>query len=332
MSHPFLARTGTPASRMGLGSHALSGTYGPVDARTVADLLAFAVDEGVALIDGAGCTRSEPARRRAVHRVIAARRDQVVLSGHLRPADEAADPVAACEALLRRLRVDYLDICFLDAGLDPRTDQGPDTGPNALLGTALADVPLEERIGAVAGLVEAGKVRHLGVRNATGGQLRLAHRTHPIAALAVDYSLAARGAETDRLPAARELGLAVVAAAPLNRGLLTGRVPVAADPPGLIPATAATLRRLQELAAELDVGMARLALAWLLSRGADIIPVPSTRNRVHLEMNMMAARMTVPAEALERLTDAAGATGADAPEAAGRSDGAAGEGAGPPRQ
>lgn len=279
-SPTFLGRTGPAASRIGLGCGSFSGVYGPVDQRAAADILAFALDQGVALIDSAGCALGD-AGRRPVHRLIAARREQIVLTGHLRPADEAGGAVAACEALLRRMRVDHIDLCFLDAGF---------TG-----------LRLEDRVSALAGLIAAGKVRHLGLREASGAQLRLAHRIHPVAALAVEYSLIAREPEIERLPAARELGVAVVGTAPLGRGLLTGRDLAAAG--GGSPARA-TLRRLQAVAADLDVGMPRLALAWLLSRGPDIIPVPSTGNRVHLEMNLMATRMTAPAGALDRLTEA----------------------------
>jgi aryl-alcohol dehydrogenase-like predicted oxidoreductase len=118
--------------------------------------------------------------------------------------------------------------------------------------------------------------------------------------MVLEYSLLAREAEADRLPMARRLGIGIVAAAPLGRGLLTGRVPPAGRSAGLGDA----LRRLQELASEMDVGAARLALAWLLARGLDVVPVPSTRDRVHLEMNMLALDVALSNKVDKALSEA----------------------------
>jgi aryl-alcohol dehydrogenase-like predicted oxidoreductase len=197
---------------------------------------------------------------------------QVVIDGS--PAYLAA----ACDASLRRLKTDCIDLYYL-YGVDPR-------------------VPVEESIGKLAELVRMGKIRYLGLCGASAADLRRAQAMHPISALAVEYSLFSRAAETGPLPAAAELGVGVVACCPLNRGLLSGGAPEAA------PADErAALQALAAQAAELDLGTARLALAWLLEWRDDIVAVPSTRSLAHLEMNASAAEIHLARDTCLRLAE-----------------------------
>ena len=270
------------ASRIGLGCRSFAGPGGPVDPRAAAALIWFAVEEGVALIDDAGIVL-DSAGHRQIRQTIAARREEILLTAHVRlePGHTRCGSMA-CDAELRRMAVDHIDICFLHAAGSP--------------------IPIEDQVGDLAQLVAAGKIRRLGIVDGTGQDLRRAHATHPLGAFSSRYSLLDRRTETDCLPVARELGLMVVAAAPLGGGMLTSRLvdprlAEASRPPSLTDA----LCELQRLATELNTGIARLALAWVLSRGPDIAPVPSTRDHVHLEMNVMAQRLRIPPEIADRL-------------------------------
>jgi len=280
---PGLTRPGV--SRIGLGCRAFIGPDDRVDPRTAAALIRFAVEEGVALIDDAGSVL-DGAGRRQVRRIIATRREEILLTAHVR-AEPNRSPLGGlvCDAELRRMAVDHIDICFLH--------------PNG------SQVPIEDHVGDLAKLVAAGKIRGLGIADGTGQDLRRAHATHPIVAISSRYSLLERGMEVEVLPVARELGLIVVAAAPLGGGTLADRTLDPGSAEALRhPALAKALCELQELATELNTGRARLALAWLLSRGPDVTAVPSTRDRVHLEMNLMARRVQIPSEVADRLTAA----------------------------
>jgi aryl-alcohol dehydrogenase-like predicted oxidoreductase len=279
---PGLTRPGV--SRIGLGCRAFTGPRGPLDARSAAALVGFAADKGVALIDGLG-SALDSAGRRQVRRVVADRREEILLTAHVHPLPgRAPGGAAACDAELRRMAVGYLDICFLHP-----------TG---------SGIPIEDHVGDLAESVAAGKIRRLGIAGGSSQDLRRAHATHPIDAFSTPYSLLERRSEADGLPTARELGLMVVAAAPLGQGVLTNHTlnPCSAEA-SRRPVLAQALRELQELATELNIGSARLALAWLLSQGPDIVPVPSTRDRVHLEMNVMAQRVHVPPEVAARLAE-----------------------------
>jgi aryl-alcohol dehydrogenase-like predicted oxidoreductase len=270
------------ASRIGLGCRAFAGPGGLVDPRAAAALIWFAIEAGVALIDDVGSVLDGVGRSQ-VHRTIAARREEILLTAHVRPEPgRAPDGSLACDAELRRMAVDHIDICFLHA-----------TG---------SGIPIEDHVGDLAQLVAAGKIRRLGIADGTSQDLRRAHATHPIVAFSSRYSLLERRTEADSLPVARELGLMVVAAAPLGRGVLANHTPDQRSAEAWRhPVLAEALSGLQELATELNIGRARLALAWLLSRGPDIAPVPSTRDRVHLEMNVMAQRVQLPPEVADRL-------------------------------
>lgn len=262
-------------SRLGLGSLPFSGFYGPCETATAVELIHRALDAGIALLD---VTDPSPDGRglRAVREALATRRDSVFLAVHGRaPREGTAEEIQAVEALLRDLDTDRLDLYYL-----PRSAGG---------------APLEDRVGALGAMVAAGKVRHLGVHGAGAEEIARAHISHPIAALAVEYSLTARGAERDRLPVARRLGLTVVACRPLAGGVLTGR------PTRRSPQEARLHEGLRDAAAALDIGIGRLALAWLLAQGEDIVPVPGTSDKVHLEMNLRSERVRMPAEVCARL-------------------------------
>lgn len=273
-----------PLARSGLGCLPLSGGYGPVDHRMGVRLVHCALDAGIGLLDLADFTRERHGERvlgAALHR----RRDRVLVSGHVGWDPRAAEPAAAARQvhrLLRRTGLGYLDVCFLH----------PAGGP----------VALEERYAALVPLVESGAVLHLGLYEPTAAQLQRAHAVHPVATLALEYSLAQRRAELDLLPAARSIGAGVAACRPLARGFLAGRIArndrlglveprlrVLGSDPAQPSDTRERLRRLEHIAAEVDLSTGRLALAWLLARGPDVVALPGSTDCVHVEMNMAAA-------------------------------------------
>lgn len=284
---------------VGLGCRALTGGYGPVDEDEAVRTIQHALDIGITLFDVADFYGAGEAER-IVGRAIAGRRDEALIAtrGGLR-FDAAGRPVGvdgrpaslsrACDASLRRLAVDRIDLYYL-ARVDP-------------------DVPVEESVGRLAELVDAGKIKSVGLTKVTAEELHRAHATHPIAALAHEYSLLERGIEAEQLPAARALGVTVMACRPLARGLLTGRISsvdqlapddLRRDDPRFWRENAARRRDMllaaERMTAEKDISLGRLALAWLLAQPG-VLPVPSTRNRLHLEMNAAAIgiRLT-PAE------------------------------------
>ena len=202
----------------------------------------------------------------------------------------------ACEASLRRLGVEVIDLYYLHR-IDP-------------------DVPIEETVGAMAALVRAGKVRHLGLSEAGPESLRRASRVHPITALQTEYSLWSRHVEAEILPACRELGIGFVAYAPLGRGLLTGNIRRLDDiaphdrrrihprfHAGNLERNLELVESLERVARERGVTAAQHALAWLLSRGDDIVPIPGTKRRRFVEDNAAAVELSLTAEELATLTD-----------------------------
>ena len=188
--------------------------------------------------------------------------------------------------MLKRLRTDRIDLLYQHR-VDPA-------------------VPIEDVVGAMAELVRAGKVRHLGLSEVSAATLRRAHAVHPIAAVQSEYSLWSRDVEAEVLPACRELGIGLVPYSPLGRGFLTGRLASSAvlapddyrhslprfQPPAMA-ANAHMVAGLQRLAAARGATAAQLALAWLLAQGADIVPIPGARSLAHLEENVAAARITL---------------------------------------
>jgi aryl-alcohol dehydrogenase-like predicted oxidoreductase len=290
-------------SPIGVGCAAFTGGYGTVGERDVATVVRQALSIGVAAFDLADFYAGGEVER-MVGAAIAGYRDEAFVAtrgglrfdGGGRPTGIDGSPEhlsRACDASLRRLGIDRIDLYYL-ARVDPR-------------------VPVEESVGRLGELVARGKIRYIGLSRASAGQLRRAHSVHPIAALAGEYSLLERGAEAAGLPAARALGVTVVACRPLARGLLTGRIGSAEQlAPGDLrlrdrrfsPASAARRRDMllaaEAMAAQKDVSLGRLALAWLLAQ-PDVVPVPSTRSGLHLEMNAAALAVRLTAEDRARL-------------------------------
>jgi aryl-alcohol dehydrogenase-like predicted oxidoreductase len=295
-----LGRAGPPVGRIGFGAMSFVGYYGAADDGEGVRAVNRALDLGVTLIDTAE-SYGEGSNEELVGRAIAGRRDEVVLATkssrgspeHLRRAIEAS---------LARLRTDHLDLYYLH-----RVD---------------AEVPIEESVGAMADLVAAGMVRHVGLSEPGPQTLRRAHAVHPIAAVQSEYSLLHREPQETMLPLARELGVAWVAYSPLSRGLLTGRfrrpddlgphdwrrqVPRFQD--GNLERNLEVVRRLEAIAAGRDVPVATLALSWLLHQGDDVIPLIGSSRADRIERNLEALGLDLSPGELEAI-DAAAPVGA----------------------
>jgi len=281
-----LGSAGLVSSAIGLGTVAFTGTYGPVSRRECIRTIGHALDVGITMVDTAD-SYAHGGIERMIGESLSGRRDDALIGTqvgfHRATAGKApvidgspAYLAAACDASLKRLRTDFIDLLYL-ASVDPR-------------------IPVEESIGKLAELVKAGKVRYVGLCAASADDLRRAHAIHPISALAVSYSLRHRSAEREALSAAAALGVGIVACRPLARGLLTGGVAVETS-----AREREALRAMQAQAAELDLGVARLALAWLLAWRDDVVPVPSTRSLAHLEMDASASGIRLTRETCVRL-------------------------------
>jgi aryl-alcohol dehydrogenase-like predicted oxidoreductase len=293
-------------SALGLGCMGMSAWYGEIDEDESTATIHRALDLGVTFLDTADIYGAG-ANERLVGRAIAARRDEVVLAtkfGNVlepeggRRIDGRPEYVRrAFHASLERLGVDHVDLYY-----QHRVD---------------AATPIEETVGAMAELVAAGKVRHLGLSEASPETIRRAHAVHPITALQTEYSLWTRDPEDGVLDTCRELGIGFVAYSPLGRGFLAGRfaTPDELDDddfrkhnPRFSDEAFAHNRRLaervRELAEERDVTPAQLALAWVLSRGEDVVPIPGTKRRSYLEQNAAAAEIALSGEDLELLDEA----------------------------
>ena len=308
MTAPFprrtLGRNGLVVSALGLGCMGMSDFYGPSEEATNLAVLHHALDIGVNFLDTAdmyGVGENE----KLLAKVLRERRDEIVLAtkfGNVRGPDGAFLGVngrpeyvtAACDASLQRLGVDCIDLYY-----QHRVDR---------------TVPIEDTVGAMARLVEAGKVRHLGLSEAAPATLRRAAAVHPIAALQTEYSLWTRDVEAEILPTCRELGIGFVPYSPLGRGFLTGAIAstdtLAADDwrrqnPRFQDENAAQNRALVEAVTTLSQARgctpAQLALAWLLHQGEDIVPIPGTRRIARLDENAGAAHIALTSEELARI-------------------------------
>ena len=288
-------------SALGLGCMGFSQAYGPADDTESVATIRAALDLGVTLLDTAmsyGAGHNEE----LVGRAIAGRREQAVLAskfgivrgpGGVRVDNEPGHIRGFCEASLKRLGVDCLDLYYLHR-IDPQ-------------------VPVEETVGVMAGLVTEGKVAHLGVSEASVGQLERAVATHPISALECEWSLFWREAEDDVVPAARRLGVGLVPYSPLGRGMLTGALPAAGFSGGDFRASdprfqgedlarnLALVAAVRGLAQDRAITAGQLALAWLLAQGPDVVPIPGTRRRERLAENAAAAGIELSAADLEQL-------------------------------
>jgi aryl-alcohol dehydrogenase-like predicted oxidoreductase len=302
MQQRRLGTEGPMVSAIGFGAMSFAGVYGESDDRESEATLMRALDLGVNLIDTAnvyGAGRSEE----IIGRVIGGRRSEVVLATKFGGGGEAGlgkpDGIRAfLDASLQRLRSDYVDLYYLHR-VDPTT-------------------PIEETVGGMADLVRAGKVRYLGLSEASADTIRRAHPTHPITAVQTEYSLFSRDVEAEVMPATRQLGIGFVAYSPLGRGLLTGRYLHSDDLPeddwrSSVPRfqgenldrNGRIVLQLQEIAEAHGITVAQLALAWLLHQAGDIVPIPGTRKRANVEANVAAADVVLSGEDLRKLDEIA---------------------------
>jgi pyridoxine 4-dehydrogenase len=300
-----LGRNGPTVGEIGLGCMGMSpGVYGPADEAESIATISAAVEAGITLIDTGdfyGMGHNEMLIRRALESVP---RANVVISvkfGGMRDPSGAfigqdGRPLAVKNFLaytLRRLGTDYIDV-YRPARVDPA-------------------VPIEDTIGAIADMVRAGYVRHIGLSEAGPDTIRRAHAVHPIADLQIEYSLMSRGVEAAILPVTRQLGIAITAYGVLSRGLLSGRVP-AADTKGdirvirmprfkqgNIESNLRLVEALRRIGNEKGASPAQLALAWVRSRGDDIVPVLGARRRKQLEEGLGALELSLDAADIARI-------------------------------
>jgi aryl-alcohol dehydrogenase-like predicted oxidoreductase len=305
---------GLEVSEQGLGCMGMSEFYGSADEAEARATIDRALELGVDFLDTADMY-GPFTNEKLVGPAIAGRRDEVVLAtkfGNVRGENGErlgirgdADYVReSCEASLRRLGLDHIDL-YYQHRVDP-------------------DVPIEETVGAMGELVEAGKVRFLGLSEAAPETIRKAHATHPITALQTEYSLWSRDPEDELLPTVRELGIGFVPYSPLGRGFLTGRFRSIDDLPEddfrrssprfegeNFDRNLELVARVEEIAAEKDVTAGQLALAWVLAQGEDIVPIPGTKHVAYIEENVAASEIELSEDDLRRIDEAAPAGAAN---------------------
>ncbi len=306
MEQQQLGTSGLTVSALGYGAMGLSEFYGPTDDRAAAEVLARALDLGITLIDTAdmyGHGHNEQligaalGRRRAEVRL--ATKFGIVRAGPGEPRRIDTSPAyvrRACEASLRRLGTEVIDLYYVHR-VDPAT-------------------PIEETMGALADLVRAGKIRHIGLCEVAPATLRRAHAVHPVTALQTEYSLWTREVEAGLLPLCRTLGTGFVAYSPLGRGFLTGTIrshdSLAADDfrrtnprfsDDNLPRNAERLATLARIAEAHDARPGQVALAWLRARAPEVVPIPGTKRIAYLEENVAALGLSLtPAEVAELAT------------------------------
>ena len=303
-----LGRENLEVSVLGLGCMGMSEFYGTSDEDKSIYTIHRALELGINFLDTADMY-GPFTNEKLVGKAIADRRDEVVLAtkfGNERSEDGTRLGVngrpeyvrQACDASLERLGVDHIDLYY-----QHRVD---------------VEVPVEETFGAMKELVEAGKVRFLGISEAAPETIRRAHSVHPITALQTEYSLWSRDVEDEILPTVRELGIGFVPYSPLGRGFLTGQIRRFEDlPENDFRRTSPRFQgenfeknlqlvdRVKEIADEKGVTPGQLALAWLLHQGEDIVPIPGTKRREYLEENVRAVDIELTEEDLSRIEEAA---------------------------
>ena len=296
MQQRRLGSQGLTVSALGLGCMGMSDFYGSRDEQESLATIHRSIEMGMTFLDTAD-VYGPHTNEELVGRAIRGRRDRVVLAtkfGNLRSPDGVFLGVngrpeyvrQACDASLRRLGVDHIDL-YYQHRVDP-------------------DTPIEDTVGAMAELVREGKVRYLGLSEAAPATIRRAHRVHPISALQTEYSLWSRDPEDDILPAVRDLGIGFVAYSPLGRGFLTGQIKRFDDLPAgdwrrnmprfqgeNFEKNLDLVGHIEALAGQKGCTPSQLALAWLLHRGDDIVPIPGTKRRKYLEENAKAVDVTL---------------------------------------
>jgi aryl-alcohol dehydrogenase-like predicted oxidoreductase len=308
MDRRNLGSEGLVVSALGLGCMGMSEFYGTGDEDESIATIHRAIELGIDFLDTADMY-GPFTNERLVGKAIQGRRDEIVLAtkfGNERREDGSRVGIngrpeyvrRACDASLQRLGVETIDL-YYQHRVDP-------------------EVPIEDTVGAMSELVEAGKVRYLGLSEAAPETIRRAHAVHPISALQSEYSLFTREPEDEVLPTLRELGIGFVAYSPLGRGFLTGAWKSMDDLPeddtraGRFPRFSEEnfrqnlelAEQVREIAAEKGATPGQLALAWLLVQGDDIVPIPGTKRRKYLEENAAAVEITLTEEDLRRIEEA----------------------------
>jgi len=314
MEQRQLGMSGLQVSAIGLGCMGMSAFYGTTDEREAIATIQRGLDIGVTLVDTAE-VYGPYTNEQLVGRAVADRRDEVVVATKFGIRITSMDPPErvvdgspenvrrSVDESLRRLGMDHIDL-YYQHRIDP-------------------NVPIEETVGALGEQVDAGKVRYIGLSEASPETIRAAHAEHPLTAVQTEYSLWSRDVEQDVVPTLRELGIGLVAYSPLGRGFLSGRFKSLDDldandwrrtQPRFQGENGkrniALAEKVQELAEQKGVTPAQLALAWVLAQGDDVVPIPGTKRREYLEQNAQAADVELTPDELARID-------AELPEAAG---------------
>ena len=306
MEQRKLGTQGLTVSALGLGCMQMSGNYGPADEAEGIATIHAALDLGINFFDTAeiyGPFENE----KLVGRALKGKRDQVIIATKFGFAYDGTKPIgtnsrpenvkAACDGSLQRLGVDHIDLLY-----QHRVDKA---------------VPIEDTVGAMADLVKAGKVRYIGLSEASAATIRRAHAVHPVSALQSEYSLWERGIEAEVLPTIRELGIGLVPYSPLGRGFLTGSLKRAEELPegdwrkANIPRlqgenfdrNLAMVAAVKEIAERKGCTSAQIALAWLLHLGKDIAPIPGTKRLAYMKENTAAVNVTMTTEDMQWLDE-----------------------------
>ena len=302
-----LGNSGIKVSAIGLGLMSMSGIYGNANDEESIRVIHYALDKGINFLDSAdmyGWGHNEELLGKALR----GRREGVVVAtkfGQVKTADGKQDVdgspqyvMRACEASLKRLGTDVIDL-YYQHRVDPK-------------------VPIEETVGAMKRLLAAGKVRAIGLSEARPETIRRAHKIHPITAVQNEYSLLYRHEGEETLAATRELGITLVAYAPLGRSMLTGSVKGKADLPDgdrrlahprfqgeYLDRNVKIVKRLEEIAVEKKCTPAQLVLAWLLAQGNDIVPIPGTKRKQRVDENLAALEVRLSAHDVQRISEIA---------------------------